>query len=202
MFLRVTLPTWPEPGQWFFDPLSWQAMFVVGYVIGQNRDIAERLPRKAPWVIPVAVGLVAVSVVATLAGWTPLGEPDRESFAYYFFGKSSLGLLPIPQFLALALIATRVTWLAPAYLPMTWRLFSLLGRNSLSVFCAGTFLSALGHVLHRAGMRGWYLDLLFMIAAFAVLCVVARLREAARPTPRPRAHGVEASKQPTVAAVA
>ena len=190
---RPRLPTWPEAGHWFFEPLSWQAMFVAGFVIGQRRDFVDRLVARAPAVIPVACFLVAFSVLATVAGWTPPAEPPPDSLASHVFGKSALGLLPLPQFLALALVVSRVTRVIPRFLPPLWKLLSLLGRNSLSVFCAGTFISAIGQVCHRAGLRGAIFDVLFAAAAALVLCAVAKLREAARESAR---------KPPAEAAVA
>lgn len=205
LFWRVRLPTWPDDGHWFFEPFSWQAMFVIGYVVGRERNVVERLTAKAPLIVPIAWSLVALSFVSMVLRLTPDGEPAVDSIAYYFFGKSSLGLLPIPQFLALAFVASRMTPLVPRYLSPLWSMLSFLGRNSLSVFCAGTVLSAIGQICHRAGFHGILFDALFMIAATAVLCAVAWMREsfkaagsktAARPSGRATLSGEAAQALP------
>ena len=32
---RLTLPTWPVDGTWFFNPLAWQIVFVLGFTMGR-----------------------------------------------------------------------------------------------------------------------------------------------------------------------
>ena len=92
--------------------------------------------------------------------------------------------MPLPQFLALALVVSRVTHLVPRFLPPLWRLLSLLGRNSLSVFCAGTVVSAIGQICHRAGWRGAAFDIVFALGAAALLCGIAKARETLRAASR------------------
>lgn len=182
LLLHPQLPTWPG----FFNPLSWQAMLVIGFVIGGRFNFVETLVQKAPLVVPVSWAFVAFSVGATIIGASPLAEPSPDSFTYYFFAKSSLGLLPLPQFLALALIASRLTFLIAQFLPNLWSLLSLLGRNSLAVFCVGTVLSAVGQICHRAGQRGVFFDLIFMLGATAILLLIAKARDYTRSRSRTR----------------
>ena len=36
LVFRLTLPTWPVSGTWFFNPLAWQFIFVLGFVMARG----------------------------------------------------------------------------------------------------------------------------------------------------------------------
>jgi hypothetical protein len=186
LIFRVDLPMWPEPGRWFFNPVAWQSIFIAGFMIGKERDTTTKLLARAPFLLPAAAAIVLVAAVSMVAGWTPGGEGQMDGVAYYFFDKSSLGLLRLAQFLALALVVSRVTFLIPRFAPPAWRLFSFLGRNALAVFCAGCLISAIGQIAHHVGFHGVVFDSAFMVATMALLCLVAKVREKARAPRRPR----------------
>ena len=37
LIVPFTAPTWPVPGQWFFNPFTWQAIFVLGFALVARR---------------------------------------------------------------------------------------------------------------------------------------------------------------------
>ena len=43
------LPTWPIEGRWFFNPMAWQFMFVLGFVLAEPGPIGK-LIKAHPWV--------------------------------------------------------------------------------------------------------------------------------------------------------
>ncbi len=186
LFLRLDLPTWPDQGRWFFDPLAWQAPFVAGFLFGRERDMTDRIARSAPYLFPLAALFVVLAMVLMVGGWAPGGEGAMNGLPYYFFDKGSLGILRLVQFLALAFVVARLTFLIPRFIPRAWLLLSFLGRNALAVFCAGCVVSAAGQIAHRAGLHGAAFDSLFMLCALALLCAVAKTRELARGTHRAR----------------
>ena len=36
LIVPFTAPTWPVPGQWFFNPFTWQALFVLGFALSRD----------------------------------------------------------------------------------------------------------------------------------------------------------------------
>src|SRR6185436_4572868 len=37
LIFKLSVPTWPTDGQWFFNPLCWQAVFVLGFAMSRER---------------------------------------------------------------------------------------------------------------------------------------------------------------------
>jgi hypothetical protein len=60
---RTNFPAYPNPGGWFFNPFSWQLIFVVGLLTGIGLRNGERLvPVTRPLVL-AAAGFLALSLV-------------------------------------------------------------------------------------------------------------------------------------------
>ena len=39
LIVPITVPTWPVPGQWFFNPFAWQLLFVLGFALSRPDGI-------------------------------------------------------------------------------------------------------------------------------------------------------------------
>jgi hypothetical protein len=142
------LPSWPR-GEWFFNPLAWQVLFVFGawYAIEGYRKLKGMLQSRAA--LTVALLYIVFSVCVTLSwhgkaleGFLP------ELKLIYPIDKSNLAPLRLLHFLALAVVATRL-------FPLDWRLpikpwltvIVRCGENSLAIYCLGVLLSFIGHVV-------------------------------------------------------
>src|SRR5487761_2489842 len=71
---RLTLPTWPVSGTWFFNPLAWQFIFVLGFVIAREDAGLGRLVRRhIVWVRVLALPILIYATVAVLFDrlWDP-----------------------------------------------------------------------------------------------------------------------------------
>ena len=56
---RITLPTWPVSGTWFFNPLAWQLTFVLGFTIARpDVGIGAFARRHIFWIRIVALPIV------------------------------------------------------------------------------------------------------------------------------------------------
>jgi hypothetical protein len=163
----VNLPSWPEPGGWYFNPFAWQFMFALGIFCG-----AALRERGIPYQLGVlrfsqAFTLCSALVVSNVFGLAP-GLVD-EAGRYLDWTKSDLGVVRILDFLTLAY--------AIHFSHLTLRLkqtpffgfFALLGRNALLIFCAGSLMSALGQILGGSSYASPILDVLYVGAAVALL---------------------------------
>jgi hypothetical protein len=146
---RQTLPTWPGPNGWFFNPMAWQVLFVAGILTGLALRQGRRwlpvnpLAVRAAWVfLAVAAVWVQVPAVAAAGGhllWMAheyLGAPA----VLTAFDKGHLFLPRLLHILALAYALS--AWPALHRLaahPRTETL-TMLGRHSLPVFAIGTLL--------------------------------------------------------------
>ncbi|MGO4706331.1 OpgC family protein [Microvirga sp. 2MCAF38] len=141
----LTLPSWPEPGTWFFNPFAWQLLFTIGIVTGVV--FAGHRPRYQHTLFVICVGAVALSfaVMTNALSLTP-GLFDN-SFEHFDMTKQDLGLGRLLHFLALAYVVTQLRigriWERSPVGPDLMR----LGRNGLPVFAVGSILSALGQVI-------------------------------------------------------
>jgi hypothetical protein len=186
----VNLPSWPEPGGWYFNPFAWQFMFALGIFCGgalRGNGVPFHLGAlRFSQVFTVASGLV----VSNVFGFAP-GLAD-EAGRYLDWDKSQLGVARIVDFVALAYTIY--------FSGLNWRVrdttffdfFALLGRNPLPVFCAGSLVSALGQILSDSTMASPILDILYVGVALLLLHGLAGLVDRAEPgLARSRAAGKE-----------
>ncbi len=139
-------PSFPH-GYWYFNPLAWQFLFVLGAWCGLGAaDWVWPLVRSRLVLIPAAVYAVSVFAVFLALNSLNLGALVPE-WSLYAFGKTNLGVLRLLHFLALAIVAA---WLIPRdWPPLSWRVLQpliLCGQHSLEVFCLGVTLAFIGQV--------------------------------------------------------
>lgn len=147
----LTLKT--TTGDWFFNPLAWQFLFMIGLVMGRLPDAERaRLLRHRRLLLALAVagamvGLLISAVWRIPAVYALLPEPLARAI-YTQIDKSSLHPVRLAHFLSLAYLASRIVppgarWLTtPPALP-----FTLTGQHGLAVFSLGVFLSFLGRLI-------------------------------------------------------
>jgi hypothetical protein len=143
VLVRVTglnFIAWTGDG-WFFDPLAWQFLFMIGAVLAYSPPAMPR--RRWPFdvisVVVLVAGVITIWVIdmhPRISGLLP------EPVIRFVVTEDKTGLHPFRLFSILALL-----WLTVRLVPFdaTWlqsRLaapFVLIGQNSLPVFCAGIF---------------------------------------------------------------
>jgi hypothetical protein len=136
------LPSWPEPGGWFFNPLAWQLAFTIGLVcavVWRNGP-----PRATPALVIASVATLVLSALTTTsgAGLAP-GLRDAAS-AHLDLAKQDLGLARLAHFAALAYLLAVAPGLTRLIDGPAGRAVQSLGRNGLPIFAAGSVFAALG----------------------------------------------------------
>jgi len=173
----ITVPTWPVEGQWFFNPLCWQLIYVLGFAMSRERGAGGWVKRNISWLRIVSVPIV---VVLGIMGWFNLWwDPTRvpEPRLLFLIGKTFVTPIRLIQFLALiALMSAAYPYVVRA-LPSLVSFLSQLGRNSLPVFCVGSVLSLAGQIIRFAYGGGLLVDTLLIGSGIAVLSLVAWLSE-------------------------
>ena len=189
---RLTLPTWPVSGTWFFNPLAWQFIFVLGFVIAREDAGLGRLVRRhIVWVRVLALPILIYATVAVLFDrlWDPTNVPDPKLF--FLLDKTWATPPRLIQFLSLVAVFSLafryIRWCADvAYLrylvaPLVGML-AMLGRNSLYVFCVGSLLSLGGQVL-RFYYRGTVgTDTAVVVSGIIIMAFTAWLAESRQRT--------------------
>ena len=169
----VNLPRW-QGGGWFFNPLAWQFLFVIGFLVGQTARGAPSLPWPPPsrWISAAVAAFALGCAVLRVGEWhvpALLAALPAAVPAFLASGdKTSLHPLRLASILALL-------WLVARHLPRDAaflrgrhaRPFILMGSHSLPVFCFGILLSFLARVALEAS------DGIWMQWAVNVLCLAA-----------------------------
>lgn len=135
------LPGWRGTG-WYFDPLTWQFLFVIGAVLAHAPPDLSRHRRAFDIAAGamLAFGLILKYVIwphPALVTWLPISY----AHALLWMDKTNLDPPRIASILALVWVTVRLVpaearWL----LSRPARLLVLAGQHSLPVFCWGIFL--------------------------------------------------------------
>jgi hypothetical protein len=140
--LGLDLPNWPQTGGWFFNPLAWQLVFTMGLVCAIIwRDGA---PRPTFGLVTLSLSAIAAAALVT-TGAAGLMPAFREAVsAHLDLTKQDLGLARLAHFTALAYLVAIAPGLARLAGGPAGQAVQSLGRNGLTIFTAGSVLSAIG----------------------------------------------------------
>jgi len=177
LVFQWTVPTWPNEGQWFFNPLCWQVIFVLGFSLSRERGPGGWVQRNLRPIRIVAIPVLMLFTFLTLIGWTPdpIEVPDPKLL--FIAGKTFVTPIRLIQFLALvAVFSALYPYFAP-HLPKLVSFCSLLGRHSLQVFCVGSLLSLAGQIIHFVSRGDVLIDTAYVIAGIALLGITAWMSE-------------------------
>lgn len=178
-----------QGSEWFFNPLAWQLLFVLG---GAAALHAQRRPADAPKPRATSLLFIACAGYLALAGllalswqwpqWHDAWVPQSVQTLIYPISKTDLAPLRLLHFLALAYCVAVVlpggNWLErwPA------REMCRMGRYSLEVFCLGVLLAPLADAANALLLDRWpvqigtaLLGLLLMMALAGWLDLNKRL---------------------------
>jgi hypothetical protein len=157
-----------------FHWLAWQALWVVGLWLGARQ---QPLPRMPLWLLaPAALYALGMLLWRHMAGQDPL--PWLPAIGL-LLDKWSLGPMRVLNFASVfVLLVAAGPWLVrvlPRPLPL-----ELLGRNSLSVFCAHIVIAlfTLAFFGSTEVIRPWTTDVVLLLGAFAGLFAAAMAVEA------------------------
>jgi len=187
------LPTYPEGGEWFFNPFAWQFLFVLGAAMHHLPALAAVLARPRRWLTVLAGAYLLASLAlavswqfASLSAWMPQGLAEL----LYPISKTDLDPLRLLHFLALAYVVLQIArpdsaWLRwPAAAPLV-----ACGRQSLPVFCLGIFLSFAGQTVLVQVNGSLFVQFAVTIIGIAIMTLTARTlawyQTAARPPRAP-----------------
>ncbi|MGA7071885.1 OpgC domain-containing protein [Bradyrhizobium sp.] len=171
-----TLSTFPD-GNWFFNPFCWQLTFVLGAwcALGGASRLGGRF--RAPGWAYLGIAYLVFAFAITMAGRFPVfGDmlPPWLHDAFIPNDRVNLGFYRLLHFMVLALFATRL--IAKNWRGLNWPILRPLivcGEQSLSVFCAGVFLSLAGHFILVTGSGSLVAQLLVSVSGITIMTLVA-----------------------------
>jgi hypothetical protein len=174
----LTIPAWPEEGQWYFNPLCWQLIFVLGLVLSRDSGIGGWVRRNIVAIRWAALPIVIIAMIFVLTGGTWIDPTKMPSPKLLFInGKTFATPMRVIQFLALVAVMSIVYPYIVRAMPRIVEYPSMLGRNSLEVFCAGSLLSLFSQIIRYAWPGGIFLDTLILVVGLTLMGLVAWLTE-------------------------
>jgi len=172
------LPAYPN-GVWYFNPFAWQLLFVFGAwcALGGAEKLAPLIRSRIVTVLAVAYLVFSFLVVMTwhVPQWAHF-IPTWLAHAMYPIDKSNADILRVVHFLAIASLTIR-------FLPREWpplssnalRPLVLCGQHSLPIFCLGTFLAFVAHIILVEVSNRTVVQILVALAGIALLVAAAWL---------------------------
>ena len=189
----LSVPGFPEGHVWFFNPLAWQLLFVIGAVCGCTAVSGDTLLPGSRW--PSVMAAVIASTAALinlcwLAHWYYPAVPDLLGRQLWplVIDKTDLVPLRLINFLALAVVAARLVPPDSAFLTARMsHALSLCGRHSLEIFCLGILLSVMAHIilteLHDGLLMQLGVSIVGMIAMLGTGLLLEWYKETDHPPP-------------------
>jgi len=192
----INLPTWPIEGTWFLNPLAWQLLYVLGFLVAASNGLGGlvRRHRKTLFFAALPIAVLGVIVAFTRFSPKPIDVPDPRLF--FMFDKTFLSPARLVHMLALVVIFAGSFKLLNRWFAVGTNFFSLLGRNSLYVFCVGSLLSLVGQILRFAYGGAFLIDAIILVLGLGVMGFVAWLSDW-RDRLRAPVSGMRASPSPS-----
>ncbi len=148
-FGKINLAAWPAEYEWYFNPLSWQLLFVMGAVCAARNDLVATVFGWRRWLLPLSLAYVVFSLLIVLTWNFPALErlvPNVVEQALFPVNKVYLDLLRVVHFLACAFSILCFVPADSGLLRRGWaQPFIIAGKHSLYAFCLGIFLSFTAH---------------------------------------------------------
>jgi len=180
----INVPTWPVEGMWFLNPLAWQLIYVLGFLFAANQGIGAFARKYRRWLKLIALPIVLLGMWTALAHFSPSPLEVPEPKLFFMFDKTFLSPARLIHVLALMALFAGFYKIVTPWFPASARYFSMLGRNSLNVFCVGSVLSLAGQIIRFGFDWGIAGDALLVILGLTILGFTAwasewrdRLRE-------------------------
>jgi hypothetical protein len=169
----VNLPTWPVEGTWFLNPLTWQFIYVLGFLMAGADGIGGFARRHHSVLRWLALPVVLLGAYVAFTNFSPDPVDVPEPKLLFTFDKTFLAPARLIHSLALAAIFAGTFKIIRPWIPRSSEFLCLLGRNSLNVFCALSLLSLMGQIL-RFIFGGYVaLDALIVILGILLMGLIA-----------------------------
>jgi len=176
---NLSVPAYPEGHVWYFNPLAWQFVFIVGAALGFSGRHDRQWLRWVTPVMPLAVVVVTATLVVKLS-WTIHGiwDPFPGLLLKELWPVNKNNLAPIrvlPFVAAVAVVAATVPAGAAILRSSLAKPLVMCGQQSLEIFCLGILLSALGHFVLSEYDSAIVIQLLVNLAGILVMCLTAKM---------------------------
>ena len=170
------------PGFWFLNPLSWQFLFVIGFVCMMHVRRGGKLPQHLALFVLSAVYAVVACVWVVFKLWSigNLMAATGLPTVLVGFDKTFLSLPRLLHILALAYLVVNIPAMSRLLRRSPNNPLVMVGRHSLNIFAAGTILAMIGQVLLYVTNNDQVVGPLFVVFGIVVQLMYAEHLERKR----------------------
>ena len=172
------LPQWPK-NPWFFNPLAWQFLVVLGawWELGNGKLLRSWLAWRGATILAATYLIVALLIALSWSIQTlDVLVPGWLARLIYPINKSDLDPLRLLHFLAIAILVAK-------FVPPDWKGLTApimrgairCGENSLEIYCAGVLLALGARILLEKVSATPAIQIAASFAGIAALVVLASL---------------------------
>ncbi|MDB5631605.1 MAG: putative OpgC protein, partial [Tardiphaga sp.] len=182
-------------GTWYFNPYTWQLLFVFGAWFALGGAVESRSVIKSKVLLYFGLAYLIFSLIMTMAGRFPdYGHmmPDWLFDAFNPNDKTNLAPYRVLHFVIIAFFVTR--FVSKEWRGLQWKIFEPVikcGQQSLAVFCVGVFLSFVGHFELMMSSGSLMAQIFVSCAGIALMTFVAYYiswsKKQDKPLPKPAA---------------
>ncbi|WP_019222821.1 OpgC family protein [Bartonella rattaustraliani] len=171
-FYKIAPSSYPLPGKWFLNPLSWQFLFVIGLVstlsLKQGKTIAFH-----PFLIVFSGGYLLLSLLWVRLDWWGVLRWLDWSSPLLNFNKTFLSLPRLLHVLALSTFILCLPSLHKLFRVSKQHPLAILGKHSLPVFVTGTVFAMFGQIFKTVMTGTFFSDSILIISGIALQFGVA-----------------------------
>jgi hypothetical protein len=185
-------------GVWYFNPVAWQLLFVLGGACALRAETAvataPRPLRQQPLFIAAALYVVIAGILTFSEKWPEVHAMLVSALhlePLYPISKTDLAPVRLLHFLALVYVVARLLPADQLWLD-NWpaRQAQRMGRYSLEIFCLGVLLAPLADMANALAGDTWSMRFTTAILGLSIMVLMAnglelnkRLGRSARPIP-------------------
>jgi hypothetical protein len=174
---EINLPNWPGEGEWFFNPLAWQFLLVLGFVASVRARDSDAFRAWAKRLVPLGAMIVALGFASVWLNVRPDPYGVPEPRLLFLLDKSFLSPARLMEFLALVLAFHGAYPHLDRRLGKLVRPLAQLGRNSLEVFAVGSVLALLAQLVRATLQPNVALDTFLVGSGILALVFTAWFSE-------------------------
>jgi hypothetical protein len=195
-------------GEWYFNPFTWQVLFMFGAWFALGGARASRSVINSPITLYLGGAYLIFALIMTMAGRFSDFGALFPSWLYDAFNPNDKTYLAPYRVLHFVIIAFFVTRFVPKEWPgLEWKVFEPVvkcGQQSLAVFCVGVFLSFVAHFTLIMSSGSFLAQVVVSAAGIAIMTIVAYYiswsKQQDKPRPKPAATANAPSQAPATPA--
>lgn len=169
-----------EGGVWFFNPLAWQLLFILGGAVAIHAQREKPPQTRRAWRQPLfmvaATYLLVCAVIALSWRWPAVHDawmPKLLAEWLYPISKTNLSPARLLHFLALAYVTARLLPSGPWVEGWLVQQSCRMGRYSLEVFCFGVLLAPLADMANALGGDTWPVQVVTALVGVGLMVLLA-----------------------------